>query len=217
MDLDETSRRLGEQRAARVIAVSGQEVEWTGRQWSVDGHQCHVHSAVRSGARPQVCRFKVPSDQVLVEPDDEGASTPSFGPLVLVPPDANHRPGMGSFLSRLGSPSAVTLRKNSRNRDKGPLDDIIEGTTIVACVVTKRQVGIRLNRRGRDQRAGSRRAVRESRLVLNRIWAPWRAHYIQSASASPSLLKSVSYAGGWRAIKTGRTWSSSGARIRSSS
>jgi Signal peptidase, peptidase S26 len=78
---------LGQQWAGRVIAVSGQEVEWTGRQWSVDGHQCNVHPALRPGARPQVCRFKVPSDQVLVEPDDEGASTPSLGPLVLVPPD----------------------------------------------------------------------------------------------------------------------------------
>ena len=53
----------------------------------VDGHQCNVHSSLRLGAWPQVCRFKVPSDQILVEPDDEGASTPSLGPLVLVPPD----------------------------------------------------------------------------------------------------------------------------------
>ena len=78
---------LGEQRAGRVIAVSGQDVEWTGQHWSVDGHDCHVHSALPLGARPQVCRFKVPSDQVLVEPDDEGATTPSFGSVVLVPPD----------------------------------------------------------------------------------------------------------------------------------
>ena len=79
---------LGEQRAARVIAVPGQMVKWTGRHWSVDGHECHVHASLRRGARPPVCQFEVPSDQVLVEPDDEGASTPSFGPFVLVPPDA---------------------------------------------------------------------------------------------------------------------------------
>ncbi len=30
---------------------------------------------------------------------------------------------------------------------------------------------------------GRTRVVWESRLVLNRIWAPWRAHYIHSASA----------------------------------
>jgi Signal peptidase, peptidase S26 len=79
---------LGEQRAARVIAVAGQEVEWTGQQWSVDGHECRVHLTYRRGARPQVCHFKVPLDEVLVEPDDDGESTPSFGPVVLVPPDA---------------------------------------------------------------------------------------------------------------------------------
>lgn len=78
----------GEERAARVIAVSGQEVEWTGHRWSVDGHDCHVHLDLRRRVRPQPCRFTVPSDQVLVEPDDEGPSTPSFGPVVLVPPDA---------------------------------------------------------------------------------------------------------------------------------
>jgi ATP adenylyltransferase len=33
----------------------------------------------------------------------------------------------------------------------------------------------------------SHRAQRESRLVLNRIWAPWRAHYIHaSAESSPA-------------------------------
>lgn len=78
----------GEERAARVIAVAGQSVEWTGYRWNVDGHECHIHPTFRRGAKPQVCRFQVPSDQVLVEPDDEGASKPSFGPVVLVPPDA---------------------------------------------------------------------------------------------------------------------------------
>jgi hypothetical protein len=78
----------GEQRAARVIAVPGQLVEWTGQHWIVDGHECHVHPSHRRGARPQVCQFNVPSDQVLVEPDDDGGAAPSFGPVVLVPPDA---------------------------------------------------------------------------------------------------------------------------------
>jgi hypothetical protein len=71
-----------------VIAVAGQLVKYTGQQWSVDGHECHIHPTFQRGAKPQPCQFRVPSDQVLVEPDDEGESTASFGPVVLVPPDA---------------------------------------------------------------------------------------------------------------------------------
>jgi hypothetical protein len=79
---------LGEQRAGKVIAVPGQEVEWTGHRWNVDGHECDVHPPLPLGVKPQICRFKVPSNQILVEPDDEGTLTPSSVPLVLVPPDA---------------------------------------------------------------------------------------------------------------------------------
>ena len=78
---------LGQQRAGRVVAVSGQEVQWTGRRWRVDGQECPLHSPPRLAAWPQTCRFKVPSNQILVEPADEGATTPSLGPLVLVSPD----------------------------------------------------------------------------------------------------------------------------------
>ena len=66
---------LGEQRAGRVIAVSGQEVEWTGRRGALMGMNVMLHSSLRPAAMASVCRFKVPSDQVLVEPDDEGATT----------------------------------------------------------------------------------------------------------------------------------------------
>lgn len=78
---------LGQQCAGRVVAVSGQEVEWTGARWRVDGHDCRLHSSLHTSAWPQTCRFKVPSDQVLVEPDEEGESVPKLSPLVLVPPD----------------------------------------------------------------------------------------------------------------------------------
>jgi hypothetical protein len=78
---------LGAKRAGRVVAVSGQEVECTGARWRVDGHECQLHSSLPVTALPQSCRFKVPSDQILVEPDEEGESAPKQSPLVLVPPD----------------------------------------------------------------------------------------------------------------------------------
>jgi hypothetical protein len=79
---------LGEQCAGRVVAVAGQEVEWTGARWRIDGQECQLHSSPRAGVWPQTCRFTVPSNQVLVEPDDEGGPrAPKLSPLVLVPPD----------------------------------------------------------------------------------------------------------------------------------
>jgi hypothetical protein len=78
---------LGQPRAAQVVAVSGQEVEWTGRMWTVDGHEHSLHTPIRLPVWPQTCRFKVPVDQVLVEPQDDGVSSPPLGPVVLVPRD----------------------------------------------------------------------------------------------------------------------------------
>jgi hypothetical protein len=77
----------GQPHAGAVVAVSGQEVEWTGTKWQVDGHECILNSYPRSTPWPQVCRFQVPKNQVLVEPEDDGASTPTAGSLVLVTPD----------------------------------------------------------------------------------------------------------------------------------
>ena len=79
--------QLGAETAGRVVAVSGQEVEWTGAIWRIDGHDCRLHCQIRTATRPQVCRFRVPSEHVLVEPDEDGAAAPVSGPLVLVPPD----------------------------------------------------------------------------------------------------------------------------------
>jgi len=77
----------GEPRAAQVVAVSGQEVEWSGRCWKIDGQDRSLTAHLRLAAWPQACRFKVPANQILVEPQDDGASTPQLGPLVLVSPD----------------------------------------------------------------------------------------------------------------------------------
>ena len=74
----------GRAHAGEVVAVSGQEVEWTGKKWQVDGHECLLHYTPRLAAWPLVCRFQVPKDQVLVEPEDDGEETPASGSLVLV-------------------------------------------------------------------------------------------------------------------------------------
>jgi hypothetical protein len=73
--------------AARVVAVAGQEVEWNGRQWRVDGQDPRLRSRGRTSAWPQTFRFKVPADQVLVEPEEEEGSPPATAPLVLVAQD----------------------------------------------------------------------------------------------------------------------------------
>ena len=56
---------LGEQWAGRVVAVSGQEVEWNGAVVALmDSIVCCTPPRVLS-AWPQPCRFKVPSNQIL--------------------------------------------------------------------------------------------------------------------------------------------------------
>jgi hypothetical protein len=72
---------------ARVVAVAGQEVEWTGHQWRIDGQVPRLQSPLRTSAWPQTCCFKVPADQVLVEPEEEDGSAPTAGSLVLVAQD----------------------------------------------------------------------------------------------------------------------------------
>jgi hypothetical protein len=75
-------------RAGRVVAVPGQEVEWTGAAWRIDGHDRRVRGPSHLGGWPQTCRFRVPAAEVLVEPEDMGVSSPQAGSLVLVPSEA---------------------------------------------------------------------------------------------------------------------------------
>lgn len=77
----------GEPRAAQVVAISGQEVEWTGQTWKVDGSNRSLHSPGRLTSWPQACKFTVPPHQILVEPRDDGVSKVPVGPIVLVSPD----------------------------------------------------------------------------------------------------------------------------------
>ncbi len=78
----------GKLHAARVVAVAGQEVEWNGREWRIDGRKPGLLAPLRTAAWPQACRFRVPAHQVLIEPeeDEEDAPTPG-GSLVLVNQD----------------------------------------------------------------------------------------------------------------------------------
>ena len=78
----------GKPHAAQIVATGGQEVEWTGRNWRIDGRPCALNGSLRLTAWPQICRFHVPSDQFLVEPEEPESSTSAIGPLVLVPSDA---------------------------------------------------------------------------------------------------------------------------------
>jgi hypothetical protein len=77
----------GEPQAARVVAVPGQEVEWSGVSWKIDGQDHAQPAHLRLTAWPQVCRFRVPPHQILVQPQADGASTHRAGPLVLVSQD----------------------------------------------------------------------------------------------------------------------------------
>jgi hypothetical protein len=79
--------QLGAARAGQIVAVSGQEVEWTGHGWQVDGKVQPIHPRLRFNSLPQACRFRVPANQLLVEPEDDGVSTPLLAPLVLVTSD----------------------------------------------------------------------------------------------------------------------------------
>ncbi len=76
-----------EAKAARVVAVSGEEVEWTGHNWKVDGKDCDLLATGRFKSWPQACRFKIPPNHILVEPRDDGVSDLAIGPVVLVPPE----------------------------------------------------------------------------------------------------------------------------------
>lgn len=73
---------------AEVVAVPGQQVEWTGRAWKVDGRDLPLHGPSRLAAWPQTCRFTVPDDQILVEPEYPEFAEPPTGLLVLVPAES---------------------------------------------------------------------------------------------------------------------------------
>lgn len=68
--------------AGRVVAIAGQEVEWTGRRWRVDGKDL---AATHPGALPyypEGWRFRVPEHHVLI-----GSEPSALQPLLIVTRD----------------------------------------------------------------------------------------------------------------------------------
>ncbi|MGC8642640.1 MAG: hypothetical protein ACP5XB_22510 [Isosphaeraceae bacterium] len=53
--------------AGQVIAVAGQEVEWTGRRWRVDGEDLQLVHPGSLPYYPARLRFQVPRDHVLID------------------------------------------------------------------------------------------------------------------------------------------------------
>jgi hypothetical protein len=77
------SARLAE-RAGQVVAVSGQEVEWTGRRWRVDGKDLDFAHPGTLPYYPDGWKFRVPENHVLIGPDTFGATSRPVSPLVIV-------------------------------------------------------------------------------------------------------------------------------------
>ena len=73
----------GSSRAGVVVGVAGQEVEWTGRGWKVDG----LDIALQAGSfpyYPKGWRFRVPDRHVLIGPELGPERIEQVAPLVIV-------------------------------------------------------------------------------------------------------------------------------------
>ncbi|MDG3003096.1 hypothetical protein [Paludisphaera mucosa] len=76
----------GLQSAAKVVAVGGQEVEWTGRRWLVNGEEVVLDPGHASAGYPKRWKFRVPSGHVLIDPGSGGArSDETRAALIMVP------------------------------------------------------------------------------------------------------------------------------------
>jgi hypothetical protein len=70
-------------RAGLVVGVAGQEVEWTGRGWKVDGRVI----ALQAGSFPYYPKgwhFRVPDRHVLIGPELDAARIEQMAPLIIV-------------------------------------------------------------------------------------------------------------------------------------
>ncbi len=74
----------GIQSAARVVAVGGQLVEWTGRRWLVDGREVANDPSRGLAAYPRRWRFRVPSNHVLLDPETRARPGEDRAPLIAV-------------------------------------------------------------------------------------------------------------------------------------
>jgi hypothetical protein len=53
--------------AAQVVATAGQEVEWNGKQWLIDGADASLRVSPCLYAPPERIKFRVPADQILLD------------------------------------------------------------------------------------------------------------------------------------------------------
>jgi len=71
-------------RAGQVVAVAGQEVEWTGRRWRVDGKDLQSKLPAALPCYPNAWRFQVPPNHVVIGPETTSATAEPSSPLVIV-------------------------------------------------------------------------------------------------------------------------------------
>jgi hypothetical protein len=74
-------------RAGRVLAIAGEEVEWTGRHWRVGGKELPPHQAGDFPFYPSACRFRVPEHHVLIGPEPDSGNLVPSQPLLIVGQD----------------------------------------------------------------------------------------------------------------------------------
>ena len=80
---------------ARVVAVAGQEVEWNGHHWLIDGKNQPLNELHRNTVWPLPCHFKIPADQLLVEPEEKVPTRHDGEPALPGRTRSDHGPGLG--------------------------------------------------------------------------------------------------------------------------
>ena len=73
--------------AGRVVATAGQEVEWTGRRWRVDGKDLQSARPNIVSVYPEGWRFRVPEHHFLVGSEPTPLDAEPLSPLVIVSRD----------------------------------------------------------------------------------------------------------------------------------
>ena len=70
--------------AGQVMAVGGQEVEWTGRRWRIDGKELASNHPGALPHYPEGWRFRVPEHHFLVGSEPSTLAPEPLSPLVIV-------------------------------------------------------------------------------------------------------------------------------------
>ena len=108
-------RRSGQLHSARVVAVAGQEVEWTGHHWLVDGQDQHAERAPsddRLAASPVASRS--PRTSSWSSPRKTDVDLRRGGPALPGRSRSDHGSRLGPLLPRLGSSAALSVGRHRR-------------------------------------------------------------------------------------------------------